>query len=157
MNTTHPSASWRQAHVGHWLAKASTRFDARVLSLMATNPNVPLALSNLAARGHLTASYIHITQHLDLEGSRLTDLAGRAGISKQAMGKLVDQCEAWGLVQRQSDPRDARACRVMFTDTGLAWLQAFAQAVAQAQNELHAAVGDEVATVITIGLEAYAT
>lgn len=151
------SSAWRQAHLGHWLAQASKRFDARVLALMAANDRTPLALANLAGRGHLTASHIHITRHLSLDGSRLTDLAARAGVSKQAMGKLVNQCEAWGLVQRQSDLRDARACLVMFTPAGLSWLQAFEEAVTQAQAELHAAVGDNVATVIALGLEAYAT
>jgi DNA-binding MarR family transcriptional regulator len=150
------SANWRQTHFGYWLAQASHRFDARVLALMAANDRVPLALANLARRGHLTASHIHITQHLALEGSRPTELAARAGVSKQAMGRLVDQCEAWGLVQRQHDPRDARAWRVVFTPAGLAWLQAFEEAVTQAQAELHAAVGDNVATVIALGLEAYA-
>jgi DNA-binding MarR family transcriptional regulator len=154
IDTTFPG--WRQAHVGHWLATASARFEARVLALMAANDHMPLALSNLAARGHLTAAHMHITRHLALEGSRLTDLARCAGVSKQAMGKLVDQCAAWGLVQRQNDPHDARACRVVFTPAGLSWLQAFAQAVSQAQAELHAAVGDHVATVISLGLEAYA-
>ncbi|MCW2311051.1 MarR family winged helix-turn-helix transcriptional regulator [Rhodoferax antarcticus] len=149
-------SGWRQAHLGHWLALALQRFDARVLQLMAGNDQVPLALSNLATRGSLTASHIHITRHLALDGSRLTDLAQRAGVSKQAMGKLVDQCEAWGLVQRQSDAQDARARRVVFTATGLAWLQAFEEAVTQTEAELRAAVGTEVATVIAIGLEAYA-
>ena len=77
-------------------------------------------------------------------------------MSKQAMGDLVDQCEAWGLVTREPDPRDARARRVRFTPTGLAWLQAFKEAVAQAEAEFRAEVGHEVATVVTIGLEAYA-
>jgi DNA-binding MarR family transcriptional regulator len=147
---------WRQAHLGHWMSQALQRFDARVLSLMARNEDVPLALSNLAARGSLSASHIHITRHLALEGSRLTDLARRANMSKQAMGKLVEQCEAWGLVTRSIEVHDARARRIVFTPIGLAWLQAFRQAVAQAEAELRAAVGAEVATVIAIGLEAYA-
>ena len=156
MDTLPSDTGWRQAHLGHWLALALQRFDARVLQLMARNDRVTLALSNLAARGSLTASHIHITRHLALQGSRLTELAQRAGVSKQAMGKLVDQCSAWGLVQRQDDPQDARARRVVFTPTGLAWLQAFEEAVTQAEAELRAAVGSEVATVIAIGLEAYA-
>lgn len=155
INTT-TSSGWRQAHLGHWLAQALARFDARVLALMAADDSVPLALANLAARGHLTASHVHITRHLAFEGSRLTDLAACAGVSKQAMGKLVDQCEAWGLVLRQSDPRDARARRVVFTATGQAWLKAFEDAVAQTEAELRATVGAEVATVIGLGLEAYA-
>ena len=148
---------WRQSHLGHWMALALQRFDARVLELMACNEQVPLALSNLAARGRLSASHVHITRHLAVEGLRLTELAQRAQMSKQAMAKLVQQCEAWGLVTRLADARDARAQRVVFTPTGLAWLHAFRQAVTQAQAELQAAVGPEVATVIAIGLEAYAS
>jgi DNA-binding MarR family transcriptional regulator len=91
-----------------------------------------------------------------LEGSRLTVLAQRAGMSKQAMGKLVDQCLAWGLVLREPDARDARAQRIRFTPAGLSWLLAMQQSVAQAEAELRQAIGPEVATVITIGLEAYA-
>lgn len=146
---------WRQAHLGHWMMLASQRFDARVLQLMARHEHVPLALANLAGRGQLSASHIHITRHLALEGSRLTDLAQCAGVSKQAMGKLVTQCEAWGLVRRQADARDARAWRIEFTADGLAWLHAFEASVAQAEDELRQAVGTEVATVMALGLEAY--
>ncbi len=154
-SSTH-ALGWRQAHLGYWLGASQQRFDARVLSLMARNDAVPLALSNLAARGRLTASHIHITRHLALEGSRLTELARRAGVSKQAMGKLVQECEAWGLVSRSADARDARARSIVFTPVGLSWLQAFGQAVAQAEAEFREAVGPEVATVVAIGLEAYA-
>ena len=138
------------------MSLALQRFDDRVLNLMARNENMPLALSNLAARGRLSASHTHITRHLAIEGSRLTDLARSANMSKQAMGKLVEQCEAWGLVARSDDAHDARARRIIFTPIGLAWLHAFEQAVTQAQDELSASVGAEVATVIALGLEAYA-
>jgi DNA-binding MarR family transcriptional regulator len=147
---------WRQTHLGRWLGHAMRRFDARVLQLMASNEGVPLALANLAARDQISAAHIHITRHLALQGSRLTELAEAAGMSKQAMGKLVDQCEAWGLVSRQDDPRDARARRVVFTAVGLAWLQAFQEAVLQAEAEFREAVGQDVATVVALGLEAYA-
>ena len=133
------------------------RFDERVLYLMAHDPEVPLALSNLAERGQVSAAHIHITRHLALEGSRLQELAALAGMSKQAMGKLVDQCEAWGLVTREPDALDGRAKRVRFTTTGLAWLRGFQRAVIQAESELKQAVGAEVATVISLGLEAYAS
>ncbi|HXE49056.1 MAG TPA: MarR family transcriptional regulator [Ramlibacter sp.] len=148
--------AWRLTHLGRLLGHAMRRFDERVLSLMAHNVEVPLALSNLAARSQVSAAHIHITRHLSLKGSRLTELAQRAGMSKQAMGDLVDQCEAWGLVSRTPDSQDGRARLVRFTPTGLAWLQAFKEAVAQAEAEFRADVGPEVATVVMIGLEAYA-
>ena len=149
--------AWRLTHLGRLLGHALRRFDERVLQLMARDVEVPLALSNLAARSQVSAAHIHITRHLPLEGSRLTDLAASAGMTKQAMGDLVDQCEAWGLVAREADQRDARARLVRFTPTGLAWLQAFRDAVAQAEDEFRAEVGAEVAAVVTIGLEAYAS
>jgi DNA-binding MarR family transcriptional regulator len=147
---------WRQMHLGRLLGHAMRRFDERVLHLMAGNEGVPLALANLASRDQISAAHVHITRHLALGGSRLTDLARAAGMSKQAMGDLVDQCTAWGLVQREPDPLDARARRVVFTPVGLAWLQAFKDAVAQAETEFREAVGKDVATVVALGLEAYA-
>src|SRR5690606_2008095 len=147
---------WRLTHLGRLMGHAMRRFDARVLHLMAHNIDVPLALSNLAARAQISAAHIHITRHLELRGTRLTELAARAGMSKQAMGDLVDQCAAWGLVTREPDPRDARARLVQFTPTGLLWLAAFKEAVAQAEREFRQEVGADVATVVAIGLEAYA-
>ncbi len=148
--------AWRQTHLGRLLGHAMRRFDARVLQLMARDVEVPLALSNLAARDKVGAAHIHITRHLSLAGDRLTDLADKAGMSKQAMADLVTQCEAWGLVTRAIDPHDARAKRVRFTDAGLVWLRAFHDAVSQAEAEFREAVGEDVATVVALGLEAYA-
>ena len=151
-----PDERWRQTHLGRLLGHAMRRFDTRVLQLMAASAQAPLALSNLAARDKVGAAHIHITRHLPLGGARLTELAQAAGMSKQSMGDLVDQCEAWGLVTRGADPLDARARRIAFTPAGLDWLAAFQAAVTQAEAEFRAAVGVEVATVVALGLEAYA-
>jgi DNA-binding MarR family transcriptional regulator len=147
---------WRVTHLGRLMGNALRRFDERVLWLMSRDVLVPLALSNLAARDQVGAAHIHITRHLAIKGSRLTDLAQSAGMSKQAMGDLVTQCEAWGLVTRELDAYDKRAKKVMFTEDGLLWLGAFERAVARAETEFRAAVGQEVATVVALGLEAYA-
>lgn len=137
------------------MGHALRRFDERVLRLMTRDVLVPLALSNLAAKGQVGAAHVHITRHLAVNGSRLTDLAQRADITKQAMGDLVTQCEAWGLVTREVDIFDRRAKKVMFTTDGLLWLGAFERAVAQAELEFRSAVGQDVATVVALGLEAY--
>ena len=143
-------------HLGRLLGHALRRFDERVLWLMSRDVLVPLALSNLAARDQVGAAHIHITRHLALKGSRLTDLAQSAGMSKQAMADLVMQCEAWGLVTRTLDAYDRRAKNVQFTSDGLLWLGAFERAVAQTEAEFRAAVGQDIATVVALGLEAYA-
>ncbi len=147
---------WRLTHLGRLLGHALRRFDERVLQLMAVDVQVPLALSNLAARDQVGAAHIHITRHLAVGGSRLTDLAASAGMSKQAMADLVTQCEAWGLITRERDAYDRRARQVLFTESGFLWLEAFRRAVAQAESEFKSAVGPEVATVVALGLEAYA-
>jgi DNA-binding MarR family transcriptional regulator len=152
---TESAAPWRTPHFGHWLRLALDRFDARVLELVAAHPGVPLGLANLARRRQVSAAHIHITRHLTAEGARLTDLAQRAGLTKQAMGALVSDCEAWGMVTRDPDPADARARQIRFTAAGLAWLNAYSEATTQAQAEMRTAVGDEVAMVVSIGLEAY--
>ncbi len=151
-----PEPSWRVTHLGRVMGHALRRFDSRVLQLMARDIEVPLGLSNLAARNQVGAAHIHLTRHLALGGSRLTALARSAGMSKQAMGELVSQCEAWGLVTRALDAYDKRAKNVVFTPTGLQWLDAFRRAVAQAEAEFQQAVGHNVATVVALGLEAYA-
>lgn len=154
--TLQANSGWRTTHTGRLLGEASKRFDTRVQTLMAHSERAPLQLANLAGRGKVSAAIVHITRHLELEGSRLTDLAQSAGMSKQAMTTLLDECEAWGLVQREADSRDSRAKLVRFTPTGLEWLAAFEAAVAQTQHELIEEVGEQVAQVMALGLEAYA-
>ena len=151
----HLDEAWRQTHLGRLIGHAMRKFDARVRSLMAQDDETPLALSNLALRDKVGAAHIHITRHLSLQGDRITDLAERAGMSKQAMLDLVDQCEAWGLVTREPDPQDRRAKRVVYTDAGREWHGAFQRAVAQAEAEFVEAVGEDIAMVTRLGLEAY--
>ena len=70
--------AWRLSHFGRLLGHAMRRFDKRVLTLMASDIDVPLALSRLAQREQVSAAHVHITRHLSLQGSRLTDLAAAA-------------------------------------------------------------------------------
>jgi DNA-binding MarR family transcriptional regulator len=146
---------WRQNHLGRLLGQAMRKFDERVLDLMAHDVQVPLALSNLASRAQVSAAHVHITRHLSTQGSTLRDLAQDAGMTKQAMGAMVDQCQAWGLVQRENGGADRRTKLIRFTPTGLAWLEAFRTAVARVEEEFRHEVGPEVAAVIALGLEVY--
>ena len=75
----------------------------------------------LVAEGHAGLQPAHqaVLTHLRLSGSRLTELAQRASMSKQAMGQLVDEVERLGYVERVPDPTDGRAKTVRFTAAGL--------------------------------------
>jgi DNA-binding MarR family transcriptional regulator len=56
--------------------------------------------------------------HIRKGGSRLTELAERARLTKQTMGYLVDYLEVRGYVEREPDPGDKRAKIVRLTDEG---------------------------------------
>ena len=104
-------------------------------------------------------SYLHhvnLTRHLDLEGTRITELARRAHMTNAAMTELIDQCEALGLVLREADASDKRARTVQFTAAGREWLSAFGKAVKKAERELLAEIGPEAAAVLLQGLGRYA-
>src|SRR5262249_56257343 len=89
-----------------------------------------------AGHAETRMAHINLTRNLDLTGTRLTELARRASMSKQAMGELAEQCEALGLIARASDPSDGRARIITFTPFGLEWLEAFHAAVEAAQREM---------------------
>jgi DNA-binding MarR family transcriptional regulator len=52
------------------------------------------------------------------EGSRLTDLAERSGLTKQAVGEVIPELEQLGYVTREPDPRDRRAKIIKLTPKG---------------------------------------
>jgi DNA-binding MarR family transcriptional regulator len=51
-------------------------------------------------------------------GSRLTQLAESSGLSKQAVGEVVDDLERLGYVERAQDPEDGRAKVIRLTEQG---------------------------------------
>lgn len=74
---------------------------------------------NKRGYSQLQNSFGTVITHLPLEGARLTDLADSAGLTKQAMGQLVDELEKLGFTERIADPTDGRAKMVRFTKSGL--------------------------------------
>ncbi|MEX2276145.1 MAG: helix-turn-helix domain-containing protein [Actinomycetota bacterium] len=75
----------------------------------------------LADRGYpdVRAGHAALFLHIDRRsGTRLTELARRARITKQGMMQLVDDLEARGYVRRVPDENDARAKVVRLTASG---------------------------------------
>lgn len=72
----------------------------------------------LAAAGHddITPAQGKLMQRINEDGSRLSELAEAAQVTKQTAGYLVDQLERAGYVERVPDPTDARARLVRLTD-----------------------------------------
>nr|WP_179665694.1 MarR family transcriptional regulator [Nocardioides panaciterrulae] len=66
----------------------------------------------------ISLAQARLFQRLDRNGSRLTDLARAAQVSKQAAGFLIDDLEAGGYVERVPDPTDRRARLIRITPRG---------------------------------------
>lgn len=76
----------------------------------------------LAEEGYsdITPSHGLVFQYMSDDGSRITDLAARAGMTKQSMSALVYALEDGGYLKRKPDPDDARAVLFTFTAKGAA-------------------------------------
>jgi DNA-binding MarR family transcriptional regulator len=59
-------------------------------------------------------AHTSVFPHIDLEGTRLTEIAARMGMSKQAVGQLVSELVAMGSLERVPDPTDGRAKLIRF-------------------------------------------
>jgi len=79
--------------------------------------------------------------HIDLDGTRLTDLATRANMTPQAMGELVDDLERLGYVRRLPDPGDRRAKLIVPTEIGYGCLQAAFDTITGIEQDLADLIG----------------
>lgn len=112
------------------------------------------AVSMLQARGHAALSLAHtaLLINLDVDGTRIVDLAARAGMSKQAMGRLVQDLEQVGYVKRSMDLHDHRATRVSFTPEGQRFLDDAAVVKREIESEYAALLGNDGLAELRDGL-----
>ena len=75
------------------------------------------------------------------EGIRLTDLAERAGMTKQAMSELVADLVALDYLERTPDPADGRAKLITFTDRGWAAVDTVLAAFRETEDALVTRLG----------------
>jgi DNA-binding MarR family transcriptional regulator len=122
----------RQQHIGRLLLRAQRGFSMR-------------AGEKLHVRGHdgLSLAHMNLIANLDLNGTRITTLAERIGISKQAAGHLVLDLEQRTYVARAVDPADRRATIVTFTDAGWNFLRDAHQVKQEIEAEYREILGEQ--------------
>jgi|SRR5689334_3683743 DNA-binding MarR family transcriptional regulator len=122
----------RREHIGRLLLRAHRAFSER-------------ALRKLRQRGHTRLSMAHTTllPHLDVNGTQATVLAERAGITKQAAGRIIADLEHEGYVLRLPDPSDQRASIIVFTDAGRQFLVDAYHVKKEIEAEYTALLGEE--------------
>ena len=89
----------------------------------------------------LDAAHLHVFQYPGPQGARPSELAGRLGISKQALNYLLGQLERLHYLKRQADPDDLRSKRVVLTKRGEAAIHVIRQAVSDLETEWAQKVG----------------
>lgn len=99
--------------------------QTRLITLIAlfgqtTQLMVDELVQRLRAAGYrdITAAHHPVFENIDAQGTRLTVLAARTGLTHQSMGELVEALERRGYVTRRADPLDGRARLVRLTSKG---------------------------------------
>lgn len=123
-------AALRQSHIGRLLLNAQRSYSLQ-------------ALRKLRERGHagLGLEHTNLIAQLDLHGTRMTTLAERLAVTKQAIGKVVGELEAKGYVRREVDPADRRAAVISFTAEGWRFLQDAHEVKQEIEAEYTAVLG----------------
>lgn len=74
-----------------------------------------------AGKPVLSEAHTRLLPYLQSPGGiRVTELARKIGVTKQAVAQLIATMVEHGVVRLEQDPRDARARRVMLTERGYA-------------------------------------
>ena len=80
------------------------------------------AVRRVAAGGgpgaRLRTAHTRLFPHVTMEGTRPSEVARRLGVSKQAIGPLVDELVELGIFERVADPEDRRAVRIRWSARG---------------------------------------
>ena len=102
-------------------------------------------VDGLAERGYPDARPGHAAVFLHIDrrsGTRLTELARRARMTKQGMMLLVDDLEQRGYVRRVPDPLDARAKVVRLTARGRRYVAEARRTTAALEARARRELGD---------------
>lgn len=130
------------------MTEQSTRYDSLMIGALLAIPVQVIGRqvsAALAERGFTDyrPTYQVVFQWCKPEGSRLTELAERAGITKQSMGEIIDVLEQRGYVERVPDPTDGRATLIRRTERGWEVNRVAREVVEEIQEEWAQALGEE--------------
>ncbi|HKO53804.1 MAG TPA: MarR family transcriptional regulator [Polyangiaceae bacterium] len=98
----------KRASVAQLLFKCARLVNERALAKVNEQPQAIV----------LRTSHTNLFPHLDFEGVRITELARRLDISKQAVSQTIAELELMDVVETIPDPNDGRARLARFTDKG---------------------------------------
>ncbi|HEU4945216.1 MAG TPA: MarR family transcriptional regulator [Solirubrobacterales bacterium] len=113
-----------------------------------------LVAEELVRRGFadLRPALIAVAQHIGANGTRVTELAARAWLTKATVVHAVDELERLGYVTREPDPTDRRAKLVVSTARAREAEQVAREAIADIRNAWAELIGEEEMDALEAGL-----
>lgn len=104
--------------------------------------------------GEIKPGHAIVLRNLGEDGARPSEMAARAGVTRQAVSKVVRDLERLGLVRRDTDPADGRGVIVRYTERGRKGLELARHRMLAIEEELVTQVGAERWAVVRRALEA---
>ena len=101
-------------------------------------------LKSLQARGHeqIRASHSILFSNLGLGAVRVTELANRAQVTQQAMGKMLKEVGRLGYITRDIDSVDRRAKEIRLTAKGIKMVEEGIEVVEEVRRYYAQRVGE---------------
>jgi DNA-binding MarR family transcriptional regulator len=113
-----------------------------------------LIADELARRGFadLRPALLAVGQHVGADGTRVTELAARAWLTKATVVHAVDELERLGYVTREPDPTDRRAKLVVATPRAREAEQVAREVIADIRDAWAELIGEEEMDALETGL-----
>src|SRR5262245_12950733 len=122
--------SWRSTNLGRLLLTAFSYWEREIMTKL-----------HAAGFRDVRPAHLGVMRQLDLGGTRITEVAERAGVTKQAMGQMVADCEKLNLVTTVPDVTDGRAKVVLFTNRGRTLIAKSRAIIARTEKEIEQMLG----------------
>jgi DNA-binding MarR family transcriptional regulator len=132
MSTPSDRAQPQRVHIGQLLVHLTRLFQTELYARLQD-----------AGLQDARVPHTHVTAYIKAEGSRLTDLAAQARMTRPAMAELVDDLERLGIVERRPDPTDGRAKLVCLTDAGWDAMRTGHRVIAELEADYARLIGAE--------------
>ena len=122
----------KKESVGQLLLKCARLFNEQALA----------RVNRSSGRPELRPAHTNLLPHIDFAGTRITEIARKLGITKQAVSQTIGDLEELGVVETFTDPSDGRAKLVRYTPKGAEGIQQGLRLLVDLERELAQSIGE---------------
>jgi len=122
----------KKESVGQLLFKCARLFNEQALA----------RVNKSSGRPELRPAHTNLLPHIDFAGTRITEIARKLGITKQAVSQTIGDLEELGVVETFTDPSDGRAKLVRYTPKGAEGIQHGLRVLVDLERELTQSIGE---------------